>query len=138
MSRSILVVSGPRIQKPNQPQNRSPPVLPKTTKSEKPVGFRYNIQFSKFGKRKLNRAVFPVYWLGFGRFFITHSNFEWKKANQLGFPVYCLDFFVFVFFKKISKFEFFELELTGFRWTKETVLGWFCQFSSIFESMVRI
>jgi hypothetical protein len=69
-------VSGPRIQKPNQPQNRSPPVLPKITKSEKPVGFQYNIQFLKFGKRKMNQVVFPVYRLVFGCFFIKHSNFE--------------------------------------------------------------
>jgi hypothetical protein len=38
-----------------------------------------------------------------------------KKGKPTGFSGLLLGFFVFVFFKKISKFEFFELELTGFR-----------------------
>jgi hypothetical protein len=116
--------------------------LQKPRKPEKPVGFLYKVQFSKFEGKNLKplgflkkRLVFSVYWSVFDRFFIQNSKFEWKMINRSIFPVYRSVFsslspglFSFQFFKKNQNFKNFKLNWPVFSELTKPVQAGFIDF----------
>jgi hypothetical protein len=115
-------------------ENRSSPVLSKTTKPEKSVGFQYKIQFSKFGRKKWKPSGFSGLSIGFRPIFYLKLKFWMKTVNPIGFPIYCSIYLVYqsmfsVFVVSVfQKFEFFEVWSSSFQWTEEIDPDWFCRF----------